>query len=196
MKNMFCVSQGNFSLARNNPLPTRFKGGRVLLKQLAPQSLCLCELKRSAEKCLSFWNISSLFNLKTCRQAPHCQEFCHKNITSLDRQNCTVLRADLFLVFIHSEVVKNDYFGCFSIPSEDLSEAQYCKDHTVKVLCYVSCFFQPRFQFHFSLFLFLFLLGFPCSSPLLLGFDELASITELSNCCKSQDKKLRIQYHS
>jgi hypothetical protein len=32
MKNMFCVSQGNFSLARNNPLPTRFKGGRVLLK--------------------------------------------------------------------------------------------------------------------------------------------------------------------
>jgi len=34
---------------------------------------------------LSFWNISSLFNLKTCRQAPRCQEVCHENITSLDR---------------------------------------------------------------------------------------------------------------
>ncbi len=85
MKCMFCVSRGNLSLARNNPFPTRFKGGRVLLKQLAPQSLCLCELKRYAGKCLSFWNISSLFNLKTCRQAPRCQEVCHENITSLDR---------------------------------------------------------------------------------------------------------------
>jgi hypothetical protein len=63
----------------------------------------------------------------------------------VSRQNCTVSGADLFLVFIHSEVVKNDYFGCFSIPSEDLSEAQYCKDHTVKVLCHVSCFFKPLF---------------------------------------------------
>lgn len=149
MKYMFCVSQGNFSLARNNPFPTRFKGGMVLLKQLAPQSLCLCELKRSAEKCLSFWNISSLFNLKTCRQAPHCQEFCHKNITSLDRIALFGEQICFWFLYIQ-KLSKMIILGASQSQVRIFLKPNTAKTILLKVLCYVSCFFQPLFQFHFS----------------------------------------------